>query len=119
MLSDSPTRATREEAITWFLKSSAGGNAAADYSLALAYAFWKEIARDHDKSATYLIQAIGRNNPRAIDDMKKSWREWPRPVLIAVQDQLRQTGYYKGASDGVFGPMTFAAIDALAAGRKS
>ncbi len=118
ILSRSPKPGSRKQAVDWFEKSYAGGYVAADYWLAVGYASWKEVAPAYDKAAAYLVQAIGRGDVRAVGDIKQNWQQWPRQVLVAVQGLLRREGYYRGLSDGVVGPMTLEAIDALATGAK-
>lgn len=115
MLNRSSNSSDKSEAINWIRKASDAGDADADYALAVAYLRGRGVARDLDRAAHYLVQAMGRGGRVAIEEIKTNSRGWDRSVLRGIQKRLRERGHYSGKIDGSFGPQTLRAIDALVA----
>ncbi len=100
------------EALRWYEKAVQTGNQPGTlWKLATMYSSGEGVTVDHRRSAYYAFRAVLYGNSRALDQSKR-----PKTVLEfrrEIQRLLKDRGVYEGAIDGVIGPGTRAALDAV------
>jgi TPR repeat protein len=102
-----------EEATAWYQKASDAGDANGHWSLALRYLYGDGIGKDSQKAAELAYLALTKGLQVALDEFKEIGSAETSPNFRrAVQELLKQDGYYTGAIDGSFGPATMRAIEA-------
>ncbi|BBU59458.1 hypothetical protein KU6B_57230 (plasmid) [Mameliella alba] len=100
------------KAARWFRQAVEIGNHAASlWYLASMYSNGQGVAQDHSESAAYTFRAVLAGHSRALEQAKM-----PNTVELfrrELQRFLKKHGAYDGAIDGVIGPATIAALDAV------
>ncbi|TLX15777.1 SEL1-like repeat protein [Rhizobium sp. MHM7A] len=96
----------------WYEKAAAAGDDASNLSLASLFAHGLGVNRDFNLAVDLAELAISKNE-RAKFSFQHGWENWPPEFLKAFQSRLVERGYYEGAVDGQYGPLTHWAIHAL------
>jgi hypothetical protein len=99
----------------WFEQAAATGNAIGMRNYALVLDQGAGVSRNPKQAAEYLLTAYRMG----ADDARRSLFElhgsWNADTKGHVQEQLKDFGFYRGRTDGVFDADTFAALKALQA----
>ncbi|MBZ8133118.1 peptidoglycan-binding protein [Afifella sp. IM 167] len=101
-----------KQAVAWLEKAAAQGNAVAHANLAFMYIEGTGgLERDQRRAARYLIDAYALGEPRAEQVLiDHRGRHQPPDFRRAVQERLKELGFYNGAIDAVLGRGTEAAL---------
>lgn len=102
-----------EEAAAWYKKASDAGNPNGHWSLSLRYLYGDGIGKDTQKAAELAYLALTNGLQVALDEFKDIRGADTSPnYRRAIQELLKQDGFYTGAIDGSFGPATQRALAA-------
>jgi TPR repeat protein len=107
------------EARYWYEKSADAGSAYAMGNLSRLYDQGLGTAVDAAEAVRWAVAAVERGDPGKTTELKEQPANFSANFRREFQSALRDRGYFKGVVNGDFGPDTFAAIDALAAGQSA
>ncbi len=100
----------------WTRKAAETGDPAAIGALGLLYEKGRGVEKDPQRAAELYVQAL-ESGKVAFGDLRKGAArrapEWDRDTAVAFQLILQERGLYEGAIDGVIGPMSARAANAL------
>ena len=101
----------------WTERAAETGDPAALAALGLIYETGRGVEKDPARAAALYVQAL-ESGKLSLAELRRDANgrtpPWERATAKAFQTILQQRGLYKGAIDGVVGPMTRAAARALA-----
>ena len=92
------------------LKSSREVFANANYTRGLNYYHGKGVARNWDKAAGLILEAVGLNYQHAIFGLTRNTTLRAPEFLKAIQKRLKSSGKYRSRVDGKWGPGTNRAV---------
>ena len=102
-----------EEATAWYTKASDAGDANGHWALALRYLYGDGAAKDTQRAADLAYLALTNGLQVALDEFKNIADADTSPNFRrAIQQHLKEDGFYNGTVDGSFGPQTMRAVDA-------
>lgn len=102
-----------KEAMIWYRKAAEGGHGGAMNSIGFLYDEGLGVPRDGLEAARYIEMALRKGWQDSLDQLKINANWWSIEFRKALQQRLKDTGFYKGAVDGQFGPATINAIEAI------
>jgi hypothetical protein len=82
------------------------------YNLAWLLDVADGVSRNSRQSAQYFMEALGSHEPVFVEYLQRDGRQLSAETRRALQQALKDGGYYTGAIDGAFGPGTNRAIAA-------
>lgn len=103
-------------AAQWYFRAYQAGNADAGYALAYSHADGLGVERDFGRAAGYLLEAVRRGSAIALEQVTGNPDAWDVEIRMELQRLLAGQGLYEGAIDGIFGPGTLRALEAVAPG---
>lgn len=89
----------------------------AAYNLAWLLDVADGVSRNSKQSAQYFVEALASRDPRFVEALQNNGRFLSVETRLALQQALKDAGFYSGGVDGKFGPATNRAI-ALAGGQE-
>lgn len=104
------------KAADWYREASTAGSAEAKYRLGLLYYRGLGVDRNFGEAAGQILDAVKENHAPAVDAMTDPTELDDPAFLKAVQERLRDLGYYRSDVDGLWGPGTRNAVVALSRG---
>jgi len=100
-------------AAQWFEAAAAAGNAVGMRNYALVLDQGESVPRNPKQSAEYLLTAYRMGSDDARRSLFELHGSWQADTKGQVQTLLKDFGFYRGRTDGVFDADTFAALRAL------
>jgi TPR repeat protein len=98
-------------AIKWYIEAADRGNANAMWNLAVIYEEnTPSVPRESVQSARYLLLAIRKGSEVARTRTFSGLPTWSVTTRVAVQEKLRNEGYYTGVMTGTFDAETYRAL---------
>ncbi|PHP64773.1 hypothetical protein CSC94_22495 [Zhengella mangrovi] len=85
------------------------------HALGWVYQASQGVPADPPRAARYIMDALRRGNQFTVQQMTERADIWSKPFRQELQRLLQADGVYFGKIDGVFGPATTSAIQALVA----
>lgn len=74
------------------------------------YAIGRGIKRSSKKAANTIYKAIRKGNQFSINQMTTNFAVWPENFRKALQQELKDNGFYSGPTDGIFNQQTIDAV---------
>jgi hypothetical protein len=101
-----------QRAMQLYDRARARGLPNSAYNLAWLLDVADGVSRNSRQSAQYFLEALGSKNPVFVTFLQRDGKQLSDETRRAVQQALKDKGYYQGAVDGAFGPGTNRAIAA-------
>lgn len=101
-----------QRAMQFYDKARARGWAASAYNLAWLLDVGDGVDRNSRQSAQYFMQALASHQPVFVEYLQRDGKQLSAETRRALQQALKDDGFYTGAVDGSFGPGTNRAIAA-------
>ena len=105
-----------QRAMQLYDRARARGLPNSAYNLAWLLDIADGVARNSRQSAQYFLDALASHNPIFVTFLQRDGKQLSEETRRALQQALRDNGFYDGAIDGAFGPGTNRAI-AVAGGQ--
>lgn len=108
-----------EASAKWMSAAAVNGDAMANYWVAKNFSEGKGVLKDDYNAANFILKFLqsksyrSRNDETASEVVNAYYGDWTPGTIAALQEALKDQGYYKASVDGTWGPSTAAAVEAF------
>ncbi|MGR3373767.1 caspase family protein [Pseudooceanicola nanhaiensis] len=99
------------DALDYFRRAARDGESDGYRAAAILLDEGRGVDRDPAEASVLLLRGVAEDRGTLIRQLTGSTTEWSRDTLKAVQERLKQAGYYAGTLDGLPGPNFNAALE--------
>jgi uncharacterized caspase-like protein/TPR repeat protein len=99
-----------DEALQYFVRAAEQGEPRGWRAAAVLLDEGRGVERDTQTAAEYLLKGLATDNQEVLAELTSRASDWSPDTRRAIQERLRQAGYYQGEIDAQFGPQVAAAL---------
>lgn len=103
----------------WMSAAAVNGDSLANYWVARNFSDGNGVIKDDYNAANFILKFLQSRDFRSQEDKTASefvnayYGDWAPGTIAALQEVLKNRGYYKATVDGSWGPSTAAAVEAF------
>jgi len=99
------------DALGYFQRAIKAGEPRAYVASAIILDEGRIAPRDPGLAANMLLRGAAEDSGQSIEQMTKRTSDWSRETIAAVQERLKEAGFYTSVVDGLSGPNFIAALE--------